>query len=98
MSSRQWDLLGGPLALGEMKRRVQVRADMLRAAVVVGRVPEAARGSAFRDFFEVKGLGGRPVVSLRAERDRSESTSFFLIERRGPGNAIISAERSSRLA
>jgi hypothetical protein len=63
-----------------MKRRVQVRTDMLRAAVVIGRIPEAARGSAFRDFFEVKGFRRRPMMSFSTELV-GQIDQFFLIER-----------------
>ena len=63
-----------------MKRRVHVRADMLRAAVIVGRIPKAAGRPAFGDFFKVKWFRGRPMMSFGAEFI-GQIDDFLLIER-----------------
>ena len=62
-----------------MKRRVYVRADMFRAAVIVGGIPKAAGRPAFGNFFKVKWFRGRPMMSFGAEFV-SQIDKFFLIE------------------
>ena len=78
--SRQRNLFRGPLAFGEVKRRIHVRANVLGTAVIVRRIPIAGRRSSLAYFFKVKRFGGRPVMGFFAE-GVSQIDELFLVQR-----------------
>ena len=66
--SVEWNLVGGPCALGEMHRRVEMRAAVLGSAEIVGRIVVALVGRPVGHLFELELLRCRPEDRSVIER------------------------------